>query len=84
MRDWIHDMEGYFHDRNETNLRYDPGEPMKWCSGLAAISMKGKELLGESLIVALEEGARLGLVDCDLEEGDALHHLLNSYIESPV
>ena len=27
------------------------------------------------LVTLLEEGAKLGLVDCELEEGDALHEL---------
>ncbi|THH32247.1 hypothetical protein EUX98_g1952 [Antrodiella citrinella] len=80
MRGWIHDVEAYFHDRNEANARYDPGE-MKWCSGLASISLKDKAFVGESLVVALKEGARLALVDCDLEEGDALHDLLESYVK---
>ena len=55
---------------------------MKWCSGLAGISLKDKELLREGLITALEEGARLRLVDCDLEEGDALSHLLDVYSDN--
>lgn len=31
------------------------------------------------LITLLEEGAKLGLVDCDLEEGDALHQLKRAH-----
>lgn len=79
MRGWVYDMEKYFQERNEMNIRYDLAVPMKWCSGLARISLKDKKLLRDSLITALEEGARLRLVDCDLEEGDALNHLLDVY-----
>ncbi|TCD63335.1 hypothetical protein EIP91_005654 [Steccherinum ochraceum] len=84
-REWIRDIGDYFQDRNELGIQYDPGvrydsgATMKWCSGLAAVSLKDKDLLGESLVSALEEGARLGLVDCDLQEGDALQHLIALY-----
>lgn len=82
MQGWVHDLEEFFQERNETNLQYDPsnGVRMKWCSGLAAVALKDKDLLGENLVVALEEGARLGLVDSGFEEGDALHQLRSVYI----
>ncbi|CAL1717052.1 unnamed protein product [Somion occarium] len=78
---WIRDLERYFRTRNLLGLRYDVHDiNTQWCSGLVAISTKERELLREGLILALEEGAMRGLVDCDFEEGDALNHLRVTYL----
>ncbi|KAH8100987.1 hypothetical protein BXZ70DRAFT_1007913 [Cristinia sonorae] len=79
--DWIHNLEAYFQDRNESNIPYglEAEARMKWCSGLAVIASKNRDLLWGSLVHALAEGATLGLVDCGPQEGDALNQLLGMY-----
>ncbi len=46
---------------------------------MAAVAGKEKELVQVELVILLEEGAKLGLVDCDFEEGEALHELKHAH-----
>ncbi len=72
----LSDIARYFHIRNERGLPYDIA---KWCSMLTAFVTLERELVAD-LVVALQSGVRLGLVHCDLEEGDALSRLADTYL----
>ncbi len=45
----------------------------KWCLSLVAVMGKERELDRLELVSLLGEGAKLGLVNYDLEEGNTLH-----------
>ena len=76
-------LESYFRIRNLAMQRYDmPDTNTKWCSGLLAVGSRELKfnLISERLILALEEGIKLGLVDFNPEEKEAFEELKRTYL----
>ncbi|KAI0789880.1 hypothetical protein C8Q75DRAFT_806540 [Abortiporus biennis] len=79
LRSWLKDVESYFRTHNRVYVKYDERFNTKWCSGLAAVANKERTLIFPALVHALDEGVQKGLLECDLEEGNALSHLKDIY-----
>ncbi|KAK7690446.1 hypothetical protein QCA50_005544 [Cerrena zonata] len=78
---WLRDLEQYFRIRNIAMSRYDVNDvTTKWCSGLVAIGSRERDVVSEKLVIALEEGIKLGLVGFNPEEGEALNQLKTTYL----